>query len=176
MYDGFVVLFWVWGPPFWNGGPPFWNGGPTYRGWTTALHSWFHWCTTVAAFVPWYFFCTHSFWFLTESDSSPFQLLPPCLILQDLLNVEPDSSFEEYFYKFRVTVKELEGRLVHPLKQTFDRATTLPALLRVLEMYQGISRRDAIKVTEILAIISYHILHARVVWEMWRCYRRTVYP
>lgn len=83
-------------------------------------------------------------------DQTP---LPPSLLfLQDLLNTEPDSSFEEHFYRFRVKVKELEQRLVWPLKQAFDEAPTLSALLRVLELYQGICRRESIKVPEISAV------------------------
>ena len=66
---------------------------------------------------------------------------------QDLLDLEPECSFEEHFFHFRSKVKDLEQRLVPALKRAFDTASSLPAQLRVLEMYQGISKRDAIKVS-----------------------------
>lgn len=65
---------------------------------------------------------------------------------QDLLNIESDSTFEEHFYKFRVKVRDLEQRRVEPLKRAYDGVHSLPALLHVLELYQGISRREYIKV------------------------------
>ena len=54
--------------------------------------------------------------------------------------------FEEHFFHFRLKIKELEKRLVPALKRAFDSAPTLLVQLRVLEMYQGISKRDDIKV------------------------------
>ena len=68
------------------------------------------------------------------------------LTTQDVLNLEPDCSFEENFFHFRSKVKGLEQFLVPALNRAFVSAPTLQAQLRVLEMYQGVSRRDNIKV------------------------------
>jgi dynein heavy chain len=62
------------------------------------------------------------------------------------LNLESDCLFEENFFHFRSKVKGLEQFLMPALNRVFASAPTLPAQLRVLEMYQGISRRDNIKV------------------------------
>ena len=67
---------------------------------------------------------------------------------QDLLNLEPESSFEEKFFLFRSTVRPLERRLAAALKHIFDHCPTLMAELRVLEMFQGVCRRETIKVRE----------------------------
>lgn len=68
------------------------------------------------------------------------------LKLQDLLNLDPDCSFEENFFHFRSKVKDLEQFLLPALNRAFAGAPTLQAQLRVLELYQGISRRDSIRV------------------------------
>ena len=68
------------------------------------------------------------------------------LFVQDLLNLDPESPFEEHFFSFRSTVKALEKQTVGCLVRAFDSAPSLPARLRVLEMFQGISKRDCIKV------------------------------
>ena len=65
---------------------------------------------------------------------------------QDLLNLEPESSFEEKFFLFRSTVRPLERRLAAALKHIFDHCPTLMAELRVLEMFQGVCRRETMKV------------------------------
>ena len=62
------------------------------------------------------------------------------------MNIEPDCSFEEHFFHFRTTVKSLEQRLVGVLARALDDAPSLPAQLRVVELFQGICRREQIKV------------------------------
>jgi len=93
--------------------------------------------------------------------------------VQDLLNIESDSSFEEHFYKFRLKVRELEQRLVVPLRRAYDGAHSLPALLHVLELYQGISRREFIKVRRrwqwragIVVCIVGMVAHMDCNWEV----------
>ncbi len=44
-------------------------------------------------------------------------------------------------------VRDFERRLVEPLKRAYDGAHSLPALLHVLELYEGISRREYIRVS-----------------------------
>jgi hypothetical protein len=64
-----------------------------------------------------------------------------------LLSLEPDCSFEEHFFHFRSSVKGFEKQLVGCLDQILDHTPSLPAKLRVVEMFQGIFKRDAIKVS-----------------------------
>jgi hypothetical protein len=64
-----------------------------------------------------------------------------------LLSLEPDCSFEEHFFHFRSSVKGFEKQLVGCLDQILDHTSSLPAKLRVVEMFQGIFKRDAIKVS-----------------------------
>ena len=66
--------------------------------------------------------------------------------LQDLLSLESESSFEEKFFLFRSTVRLLERRLAAAVRHTFNQCPTLMAELRVLEMFKGMCRRDAVKV------------------------------
>ena len=66
--------------------------------------------------------------------------------LQDLLNLEPENCFEEKFFLFRSTVRLLERRLAAAVRHTFNQCPTLMAELRVLEMFKGMCRRDAVKV------------------------------
>ncbi len=69
-----------------------------------------------------------------------------CNNLQDLLNLDSDSHFEECFFVFRSKVKNLEGQMVGSLVSVFAGAPSLPAQLRVLELFKGVARRDNIKV------------------------------
>ena len=64
--------------------------------------------------------------------------------LQDLLSLESESSFEEKFFLFRSTVRLLERRLAAAVRHTFNQCPTLMAELRVLEMFKGMCRRDAV--------------------------------
>lgn len=63
------------------------------------------------------------------------------------MSLEADCSFEEHFFHFRSAVKSFEKQLVGALKQTLDDTASLQAKLRVLEMFQGMFRREAIKVS-----------------------------
>ena len=72
---------------------------------------------------------------------------------QDLLSLEPECRFEEKFFQFRSTIKSLEHRLSSVLQQTFDQCPTLEAELRVLEMFQGVSKREAVQVSSIICMI-----------------------
>jgi len=75
--------------------------------------------------------------------------------LQDLLNLESESSFEEKFFLFRSTVRLLERRLAAAVRHTFNQCPTLMAELRVLEMFKGMCRRDAVKVhTYLLTLLD----------------------
>ena len=64
-----------------------------------------------------------------------------------------NQSFEEAFFKFRSTVKALEQRLSDALQATFDLCPSVMSKLRVLELYQELSKREAIKV---INCISYN--------------------
>ena len=68
-------------------------------------------------------------------------------LCQDLLSLESDCSFEERFFHFRSSVKGFEKQLVGCLDQILDHTPSLLAKLRVVEMFQGIFKRDAIKVS-----------------------------
>lgn len=82
--------------------------------------------------------------------------------LQDLLNFEPECSFEEHFFHFRLKVKSLELLLVLPLQNVFDGASSLPGQLRVLELYQGIVKRDVIKVGKVWTFFCWvHLLFSK---------------
>lgn len=75
--------------------------------------------------------------------------------LQDLLSLESESSFEEKFFLFRSTVRLLERRLAAAVRHTFNQCPTLMAELRVLEMFKGMCRRDAVKVrTYLLTLLD----------------------
>ena len=67
--------------------------------------------------------------------------------LQDLLSLEADSLFEEHFFHFRSSVKGFEKQLVVTLKQLLDHTPSLQAKLRVVEMFQGVFKREAIMVS-----------------------------
>ena len=66
--------------------------------------------------------------------------------MQDLLSLEDDSSFEEHFFHFRSSVKGFERQLVDTLDQILDHTPSLQAKLRVLELFQGVFKREAIMV------------------------------
>ena len=65
---------------------------------------------------------------------------------QDLLSLDSDSSFEAAFFQLRSSVRVLEQRLVEALKEAFALCPTLSAELKVLEMFPGVTKREAIQV------------------------------
>lgn len=68
-------------------------------------------------------------------------------ILQDLLCLDDSGqSFEESFFLFRSTMRSLERRCSVALRTTFTLCPSLMAELRVLDMFQELIKRDAIKV------------------------------
>lgn len=76
----------------------------------------------------------------TQSVSIPHSLL------QDLLTLGVDSCFESQFFSFRRVVQQLESKLGRELGLWLHRCPSLRAQLRVMEMFQYTSRRDAVKV------------------------------
>ncbi len=64
------------------------------------------------------------------------------------MTLEPEGRFEETFFEFRSTIRSLEQRLVGVLQSWFDLCPTVLAELRVLELFQGLLRREAVQVSE----------------------------
>lgn len=67
--------------------------------------------------------------------------------LQDLLCLDAECCFEEHFFRFRSSVKSFESQLGETLDGILDHTPSLPAKLGVLEMFQGVFRREAIMVS-----------------------------
>lgn len=55
--------------------------------------------------------------------------------------------FEEHFFHFRSSVKGFEKQLVVTLNKLLDHTPSLQAKLRVVEMFQGVFKREAIMVS-----------------------------
>jgi len=61
----------------------------------------------------------------------------------DILDVE-EKAFDEDFYKFRCTIKELERRLGAVITQAFDDCTTIGNCFKLMDSFEGLLDRDLI--------------------------------
>jgi dynein heavy chain len=61
----------------------------------------------------------------------------------DILDVEI-SAFDDDFYKFRCTIKELERRLGAVITQAFDDCTTIGNCFKLMDAFEGLLDRDLI--------------------------------
>lgn len=67
--------------------------------------------------------------------------------LQDLLSLRVDGHFESQFFSFRCKVQRLEKQLGQELGAWLHRSPSLQAQLRIMEMFQCVSRREAVRVS-----------------------------
>uniref|UniRef100_A0A8C5WK28 Dynein heavy chain n=1 Tax=Leptobrachium leishanense TaxID=445787 RepID=A0A8C5WK28_9ANUR len=65
--------------------------------------------------------------------------------ITDIFATDKNSPFERAFFYFRTTIKTLEHKLGGILRRSFDQCPTIAAQLRLLEVFEGISRRDVVK-------------------------------
>ncbi|XP_053311944.1 dynein axonemal heavy chain 9-like [Spea bombifrons] len=65
--------------------------------------------------------------------------------IADILTTDKNSPFERVFFDFRTTIKSLEHQLGGVLKTSFHQCPTIASQLRLLEVFEGISRRDVVK-------------------------------
>lgn len=68
-------------------------------------------------------------------------------ILQDLLSLSLDGHFESQFFSFRCKVQQLEKQLGKELGAWLHRSPSLQAQLRIMEMFQCVSHREAVRVS-----------------------------
>ncbi|XP_063809812.1 uncharacterized protein LOC135027842 isoform X3 [Pseudophryne corroboree] len=65
--------------------------------------------------------------------------------ITDVFIVEKNSPFQKAFFELRTTIKNLEHQLGNILRSSFDQCPTIAAQLRLLELFEGVSRRDIVK-------------------------------
>ncbi|KAJ1184768.1 hypothetical protein NDU88_001571 [Pleurodeles waltl] len=63
----------------------------------------------------------------------------------DIFIIDRNNPFEKAFFDFRIVIKDLEHRLAGILRVSFQQCHTIGAQLRLLEVFEGISRRELIK-------------------------------
>ncbi|XP_018102433.1 dynein beta chain, flagellar outer arm [Xenopus laevis] len=65
--------------------------------------------------------------------------------ITDIITTDKNSPFEKEFFDFRTTIKDLEHQLGGILRSSFDQCPNIASQLRLLEVFEGISRRDIVK-------------------------------
>ncbi|XP_075053831.1 uncharacterized protein LOC142139871 [Mixophyes fleayi] len=65
--------------------------------------------------------------------------------ITDMFAVEKNSPFQKAFFELRTTIKSLEHQLGNILRSSFDQCPTIASQLRLLELFEGVSRRDIVK-------------------------------
>ncbi|XP_068122143.1 uncharacterized protein [Hyperolius riggenbachi] len=65
--------------------------------------------------------------------------------VKNIFTINKNSPFQEAFFDLRTTVKSLEHQLGNILRRSFDQCPTVASQLRLLEVFEGISRRDIVK-------------------------------
>ncbi|KAM4702001.1 uncharacterized protein O3C94_002925 [Discoglossus pictus] len=65
--------------------------------------------------------------------------------ITDIFAMDKNSPFEKAFFDFRTSIKHLEHQLGSILRGSFDQCPTIASQLRLLEVFDGISRRDVVK-------------------------------
>ncbi|XP_069470025.1 uncharacterized protein [Ambystoma mexicanum] len=63
----------------------------------------------------------------------------------DIFTIDRNNPFEKAFFDFRIIIKDLEHQLAGILRISFQQCHTIGAQLRLLEVFEGISRREIIK-------------------------------
>ncbi|KAM4795913.1 dynein axonemal heavy chain 9-like [Rhinophrynus dorsalis] len=65
--------------------------------------------------------------------------------IKDIFSTDRNSAFEKAFFDFRTTIKNLEHQLGDILRCSFEQCPNITSQLRLLEVFEGISRRDVVK-------------------------------
>ncbi|CAH2222791.1 Hypothetical predicted protein [Pelobates cultripes] len=65
--------------------------------------------------------------------------------ITDIFITDRSSRFEKAFFDFRTKIKSLEHKLGEILRSSFIQCPTIASQLRLLEVFEGISRRDVVK-------------------------------
>jgi dynein heavy chain len=65
-------------------------------------------------------------------------------VAYDVLDIDA-KQFDDDYFSFRSTIKELERRLISVLVQGFDNATTLDSKFKILESFEGLLQRPSIR-------------------------------
>ncbi|XP_075707241.1 uncharacterized protein LOC142741794 [Rhinoderma darwinii] len=63
----------------------------------------------------------------------------------DVLTAGKNSAFQKAFFDLRITIKSLEHQLGNILKSSLDQCPTIPSQLKLLEVFEGVTRRDVVK-------------------------------
>ncbi|XP_018424228.1 PREDICTED: dynein beta chain, flagellar outer arm-like [Nanorana parkeri] len=65
--------------------------------------------------------------------------------IKDIFIIDKNNPFQKAFFDLRTTVKSLEHQLGNILRSSFDQCPTIASQLRLLEVFEGVSRRDIVK-------------------------------
>ncbi|XP_053561397.1 uncharacterized protein LOC128652486 [Bombina bombina] len=65
--------------------------------------------------------------------------------ITDIFVTDKNSPFEKVFFDFRTSIKSLEHQLGCIIRSSYDQCPTIMSQLRLLEVFEGISRRDVVK-------------------------------
>ncbi len=76
--------------------------------------------------------------------------------LYDILDITRP-EFDDDFYRFRCTVKELERRLSHVLTTAFEDCNTINARFKLLDSFEGLLERPIIKGSCSLALVLLNV-------------------
>jgi dynein heavy chain len=67
-----------------------------------------------------------------------------CDLKYNIMDIE-ERAFDDDFFKFRQTIKELERRLAALLAQSFEDCDTLIGKFKLLESFEGLLNRPSIQ-------------------------------
>ncbi|XP_056412427.1 uncharacterized protein LOC130355786 isoform X2 [Hyla sarda] len=63
----------------------------------------------------------------------------------DVLTAGKNSTFQKAFFDLRTTIKSLEHQLGNILRHSLDQCPSIASHLKLLEVFEGVSRRDVVK-------------------------------
>ncbi|XP_075192459.1 uncharacterized protein LOC142291659 [Anomaloglossus baeobatrachus] len=65
--------------------------------------------------------------------------------ISDVLTAGKNSTFQKAFFDMRTTIKSLEHQLGNILRNSLDQCPTIASQLKLLEVFEGVTRRDVVK-------------------------------
>ncbi|XP_077155311.1 uncharacterized protein LOC143817709 [Ranitomeya variabilis] len=65
--------------------------------------------------------------------------------ITDVLTAGKNSTFQKAFFDLRTTIKSLEHQLGNILRNSLDQCPTIASHLKLLEVFEGVTRRDVVK-------------------------------